>query len=131
MRKLIRILAGVVLIGAVLAVNVSPALANHGVGPDPDGEAGPLIDTQKPPDGEGTPNDNTGAPGVDSLGWHEEQPDFAIADVADPCVVTGTVDPGASFTNNSHLVEVPLVNDDPAHSHFEFLNTVINCVGAG
>jgi len=120
MRKLIRLLAGVVLISAFFALHASPAFADHGVGAGP--TADPYDDPEPP---------TTGVHGDASEGWHEEQPDLAISNANDPCVVTGTVKPGVPFASDAHLVNVPLVNDDPSHSHFEFLNTIINCVGAG
>jgi len=109
MRKLTRLLVGVVLFAAVLAHYAPPAGADHGVGT-----------TEQPPSGSGTVGD-------DAAGWHEEEPDFAIAQPSDPCVVTGTVDPGIPFNNDTHFPSVPLVNDDPSHSHFAFINSIIDC----
>jgi len=121
MRKLIRLLAGVVLLGALLAVaNVSPALAKHG-----QRHQGQLPeDDLKPSTTGGSHDDSTG-------GWHEEQPDLAVAAADDRCVVTGTVDPGRSFENDAHFPSVPLVNDNPSHSHFQFIDTTITCIAAG
>lgn len=130
MRKLIRLLAGVVLVSAFLALHAPGAYAHHGVGHDPTAtQSSDLTPTKPyddplPPPTEGVHGDSTG-------GWHEEEPDLAIAQAAEPCVVTGTVDPGVSFNNDAHLANVPLVNDNPSHSHFEFINTIINCKDAG
>ena len=107
-KTLIRLLTGVALLGAALAYDVSPASADHGVAA-----------TDEPcPGDSGTAGDNC---------WHEEQPDFAIAQPSDPCVVTGTVDPGNPPIYKTHFPSVPLVNDDPSHSHFAFIDSIINC----
>jgi len=110
MKHLIRILLGVVLLGAALIYNPSPASADHGEDATDD-------PCQDPAAG--------GQPGDDC--WHEEEPDIAIAQPEDPCVVTGTVLPGNPSGFDPHVPSIPLVNNTPAHSHFEFINSIIDC----
>ena len=103
MRKLIRILAGVALLSAA-ALGPSPAFANHGTGTPPSNPAG---------------------------GYHEEMPELAVPTPADLCIVSGQVLPGDPFDTAAHSPEAPLVNDDPSHSHFTFVESIINCTQTG
>lgn len=121
MRKLIRITAGAALLGAVLFVGTTPVSADHD---SPAGTNWPC-----------TSGDGLNPPtGCDGDAYHEEMPDLAEAQPADVCVVGGQVLPG-TVTNGGpqHLpgVGIPLVNEDPAHSHFEFVQSVISCLGTG
>lgn len=101
MSRLIRILAGTALVGALVFVNSPSALAGH------DGGTG----TNWP------------------LGPHEEQPEPKL--VAEPnmlCAVTGGVTvPIYTPGGPQHSVVIPEVNDDPSHSHYTFLDTAIIC----
>jgi hypothetical protein len=113
MRKLIRLMAGIVVFGAVLAATPGPASADHDCG-SPAGSNKPC-----PPASKGTAGD-----GVN--GWHEEMPNLKRAGAEHVCQVLGTVLGGDPAGPSSHTLP-PAGIDDPAHSHFNFLNTVITC----
>ena len=100
MRRLIRILAGVALVGAVAFVS-TPVSATH------DGGTG----TNWP------------------LGPHEEQPEpKSVAEPNLVCAVTGGVTvPIYTPGGPAHSTVIPEVNDDPSHSHYTFLDTAIIC----
>lgn len=104
MRKLIRILVAVALVGALAFVAPSAAWAGHGT--DPDG-AGPLPDNNP------------------SGGSHEPAPLPAIANAAVPCTVEGEVSPGSAGGGEDHLV--PPAGNDASHSHYAFISAGINC----
>jgi hypothetical protein len=115
MRKLIRLMAGIVVFGAVLAAAPGPASADHDLG-TPAGSNVPA-----PATGKGVAGDVTN-------GWHEEAPNLKVAGLEVLCQVTGTVLGGDPPTPSAgHNPFPPAGIDDPAHSHFNFLNTVITC----
>jgi hypothetical protein len=103
MRKLIRILAGVAVLGAIAFVP-SPASASHGPAPTAPHEDIPVINIVNP------------------------------LTVTDACVVTGGVDAGTSFSNTAHgtiggvVPLIPVLTQDPSHSHFAFNEAVISCL---
>jgi hypothetical protein len=107
MRKLIRILVGVAMLFGAVAVMPTPASADHGEG----ATASPACN-----------------PAQDADCWHEEMPNAAVpTGDLDVCLVTGAVLPGTSFANPAHNPTIPIVNQDPSHSHFTFEEAVINC----
>jgi hypothetical protein len=112
MRKLIRILAGAIIMAAV--ISPSAAYANHDDDTRPAGTSGNV-----PPD--------TGTEGSTTEGWHEEMPDLAVSGPGDVCFVTGQVEPGDTTVNPAHLINIPLVNANPSHSHFIFHDSLITC----
>lgn len=107
MRKLIRILAGALMVAAVISPG-SAAWANHHDPAPPAGTAGPV----------------PGATG------HEEMPNLAVATPEEACIVSGKVDPGVTTTNTFHGISIPLVNANPSHSHYRFIDSVIDCPAA-
>lgn len=116
MRKLIRVLAGVVVFGALLAVMpTTPSAADHDCAP------GGAVDAPCPATGAGTPGN--------AAGWHEEMPNMKVAGPEHVCVVVGTVKGGnAPLGSAGHPLPGPPAGvDDPAHSHFEFIETAITC----
>lgn len=120
MRRLLRIAAGLVLLGAAVIVAVpSPAAADHD---SPNGTNWPCTSG----DGFGPPAGCTGD------AYHEEMPALAEASSADVCVVSGQVFPGTvTVRGPNHLARIPLVNENPSHSHFQFVQSVISCLGTG
>jgi hypothetical protein len=115
MRKLIRLMAGIVVFGAVLAAAPGPASADH----DLNSPAGSNVPA--PATGKGVAGDNVN-------GWHEEAPNLKAAGPEQVCQVLGTVLGGDPPTPSAgHNPFPPAGIDDPAHSHFNFLNTVITC----
>ena len=114
MRNLIRISLGAMLAGTLLiALPTTSALADHDVG----------TNTNSP-----GPNSSRGTVGNNAAGWHEEMPDIAVASPEHQCLVLGTVDGGnPPVPSAGHNPFPPAGIDDPAHSHFNFLNTVITC----
>ena len=117
MRKLIRVLLGVALFGAFLTVLPAPAaLANHDLG------AAGTSNTPAPAGSAGNHGDITN-------GWHEEMPNPRYAGFERDCAVVGTVKGGEPPQDpRGHNPFPPEGIDDPAHSHFEFIQTQITCI---
>jgi hypothetical protein len=103
MRNLIRIILGVVVLGAFVLVGQAPASANHG----------------------------TGITGNSPIGGvHEPMPTPAVAvpgGVA--CVVAGSVLPGTPGGGTPHAI--PPIGNEATHSHFNFIDAAIACTDSG
>jgi hypothetical protein len=103
MRTLIRIAAGITLVGALAIVNPPPVSASHGTGT--------------------TGNSPIG-------GTHEPMPTPAVAVPGGVvCAVAGSVLPGTPGGGTQHLV--PPVGNDATHSHFSFIDAAIACSDTG
>lgn len=122
MRMLGRILVAMAVMSALAYVHSAPASADHD---DPAGTNWPCTswDGLPPPLPRGCNGD----------AYHEEMPDLARAIQADICLVTGQLSGAVTFGGPQHYpgFGVPLVNEDPAHSHFQFVESIVSCLGTG
>ncbi len=123
MRKLVRIVAAGFMLASIAFAVPQPASASHD---DPLGTNHPCTD-------EPASDPNTKLPNCHGDAYHEEMPNLAVAGFTEICGVTGVVVPGTATAGGPQHdpKTIPLFNDNPAHSHYNFLNTVIACTDTG